>query len=110
MFRNRPDATAKQLAQAASLLKAAAGLQVYNPDSEPQANSLLKDGEYVDLIPGVKVAEETHTNALWLLSDLYILGDGFLLWASQCSLCICPWFAIYAYPVIQKRKRSTAMW
>ena len=66
------DASPKRLAQAATLLKAAAGLKVSDPQQQGRTNVLLGDGKYVEILPGVEVAEATHPGALQLLAEIYL--------------------------------------
>lgn len=72
--RLKSDASAKQLAQAASLLKAAAGLKILKPEISLDGNSLLGDGEFDEIAPGIQVSKNTHNGALKLLSKLYFSG------------------------------------
>ena len=72
--RSRRDASTKQLKHAASLLKAAAGVNVVSPGSQPVENSLLPALNTTEIYPGIHVANESHADALKTLSFLYSQG------------------------------------
>ena len=64
-----------QLKHAASLLKAAAGVNVVSPGSQPVENSLLPALNTTEIYPGIHVANESHADALKTLSFLYSQGQ-----------------------------------
>ena len=73
--RGRREASLKQLKSAASLLKAAAGVNVVAPGAEPVENALLASNASQEIYPGIHVANETHTGALMQLFVIYSQGN-----------------------------------
>ena len=72
--RSKEGASSKQLKLAASLLKAAAGVNVIKAGDRTQENALLPQGDAVEIYPGIHVAASTHLPALKVLSKLYFQG------------------------------------
>lgn len=74
-FRSLQGVSQKQLKQAASLLKAAAGVQYLEAGkSLPQDNSLIPEGTTTEILPDLHVASSTHTAALNKLAEIYLAG------------------------------------
>lgn len=73
-YRSRKDATSRQLQQAASLLKAAAGVSIAESGKEVADNTLLPSSNTTEIYPGIRVSNSSNTKALKTLSYIYSQG------------------------------------
>lgn len=73
--RSSKGGSAKQLKQAASLLKAAAGVQYAEPGQQSPENSLIPKQAMVEIHPDLYVAANTFPPALNKLAEIYIAGE-----------------------------------
>ena len=95
--RSTKQASTKQLKQAATLLKAAGGVQWVDEGGQATENALIPKQAMVGIHPGLHVAAKTHSGALKELSKIYMQG-GCLLCPSQSSYCRGGWGRSQANP------------
>ncbi len=75
LCRSSQQASVKQLKQAASLLKAAGGVQWVEEGGQAADNALIPKQAMISIHPSLHVAAKSHTGALKKLSSIYLHGE-----------------------------------